>query len=112
MLSGLIPKGFLYCPSSIFLSNKIKIVRLFTWLRREQPTKTCPYLQIRMTRLEREKEQRSGVLMMEDGSGGWEAAVVMRIQGKMKWLKLFSQKEFIFLEFPWNFPHNNTREKL
>lgn len=49
----LYPKDFYITQALYFLSNKIKIGRLSTWLRKEQHTKTCPRPRVKMTKLGR-----------------------------------------------------------
>lgn len=82
----------------------MKIVGLCIWLRREQHTKTFPFLH-KNDKFEERKGINNGVLTKEDRHGGWEATVVMKVSGEMKVvLTTCTQEELRFLEFTWDFP--------
>lgn len=73
-------------------------------VEREQKTKTFPFPH-KNDKVGEGKGRTTWCTERGEYKRGWEGAVLTGAQDKMKvLLTTYSQKELIFLEFPWNFP--------
>lgn len=107
----LYPKDFYTTQALYFLSNKIKIGRLSIWLRRNS-IHLPPSPSKNDTAGGREGRkmwctENGGQKWWVGGNCGYESIGQNEVA-----LITFGQKELLFLEFLWNFPHNNIHTIL